>query len=308
MSKIQVLLVPEDRGSIKSFRVPRNYLHVCLALLVGGAVLCLGSAVAYYEFWKSHQELAVVEDENESLRAHLDETSDRIRVVAELVEEGESLEQEARLLAGLEPLDAETRRLGVGGPLLSEGELPWFDDSELAEEAVDQSRVLDELERRVEFQRDSYRETLSILRDRKDQLDRTPTISPLRDLHMVSSNFGWRRDPFTDERAFHRGLDLRGSHGAPVYATAAGRVVFVGSRGAFGRTVEIDHGEGVHTKYAHLAEIQVEKGEEIRRGHIVGTVGSSGRSTGPHVHYEVLVEGVARDPETYILSPEVIVD
>lgn len=308
MSKIQVMLVPENEGSVKSFRVPRNYLQLCVGVLVGGALLCLGSAVAYYEYWKGRQAIEVVSHQNGVLRSHLEVTGDRLANVARQVEESESLEQEARLLAGLEPLDEDTRRLGIGGPLLGADRRSAFGDPQLEAQVHQQQDLLGELERRVEFQKQSYQETLDILRGQKDRLDRTPTISPLRDLHTETSGFGWRVDPFTGERAFHRGLDLRAPSGSPVYVSAAGEVVWVGPRGDFGLTVTVDHGGGLVTQYSHLATIEVEEGAEIARGHIIGTVGSTGRSTGPHVHYEVLRDGIARDPRKFIVSPEVVVD
>ena len=308
MSKIQVMLVPEDEGSVRSFWIPRNYMQLCVAVLTGGALLCLGSAVAYYEFWKGRQAIEIVSTQNEVLREHLEDTGTRLAQVAEDVAQSESLEQEARLLAGLEPLDGDTRRLGVGGPVIDANVRPSLGDPTLNAQIERQEDLLGELERRVAFQKQSYRETLDILRDQRETLDRTPTISPLRDLHTLTSGFGWRVDPFTGERAFHRGLDLRAPSGSPVYATAAGKVVWVGPRGDFGLTVTIDHGDGLLTQYSHLASIEVEENTDIERGFVIGTVGSTGRSTGPHVHYEVLKDGIARDPRKYILAPEVVVD
>jgi murein DD-endopeptidase MepM/ murein hydrolase activator NlpD len=112
----------------------------------------------------------------------------------------------------------------------------------------------------------------------------------------VSSGFGARPDPFTGERSFHSGLDVAAPTGTPVVAMWTGRVVRTGPRGGYGLTVELDHGEGITTRYAHLSRIDVAVGTVVRRGERLGAVGSTGRSTGPHLHLEVRVGGVARDP------------
>lgn len=139
--------------------------------------------------------------------------------------------------------------------------------------------------------------------DRWDRLQRAlmvlPLAAPLAEFE-VSSGYGRRRDPINKRRAMHAGIDLRAPPGAHVAATAPGRVVFAGRRGGYGRMVEIDHGLGVHTRYAHLAVISVRPGQSVPLGGGIGLVGSSGRSTGPHLHYEVLVDGKPRDPHPFL--------
>lgn len=112
----------------------------------------------------------------------------------------------------------------------------------------------------------------------------------------MSSPFGLRRDPFTGGRAMHNGIDFRGSTGQGILATGPGRVSFAGWKGGYGRCIEIDHGAGVVTRYAHLSGIDVEVGQEVSRGHRIGRMGSSGRSTATHLHYEVRINGRAVNP------------
>jgi murein DD-endopeptidase MepM/ murein hydrolase activator NlpD len=114
------------------------------------------------------------------------------------------------------------------------------------------------------------------------------------------SGFGRRVDPFNGMMAFHSGLDIAGTMGTPIHATAPGRVTFVGTNGAYGRMVEIDHGQGLSTRYAHLSRFIVHQGERVHYGQTIGLMGSTGRSTGVHVHYEVLVDGKPRDPTKFI--------
>ena len=128
-----------------------------------------------------------------------------------------------------------------------------------------------------------------------DLLSSLPLSAPL-DHYRVTSHFGPRRDPVNGRDALHKGIDLKAPSGTPVLATAPGRVYFAGWRGRFGRTVEIDHGYGLRTRYAHLRKIMVKRGEPVGHRQAIGLLGSSGRSTGPHVHYEIMAESGQLDP------------
>lgn len=130
-------------------------------------------------------------------------------------------------------------------------------------------------------------------------LARVPLASPLAQLD-IAAGFGFRLDPFSRLPAAHEGLDLASSYGAPVFATAAGTVSFTGWKGEYGNTVEIDHGMGLSTRYAHLSRIAVKPGDTVALRHTVGTVGATGRATGAHLHYETRVDGVARNPVTFL--------
>ena len=116
----------------------------------------------------------------------------------------------------------------------------------------------------------------------------------------MSSPFGMRMDPFNGRPAIHTGIDLRGEVGEPVHATAAGRVSLAGREGGYGNMVEIDHGNGLATRYGHLSEIDVKVGQMVRIGETIGHIGSTGRSTGPHLHYETRVNGEAVDPQKFL--------
>jgi murein DD-endopeptidase MepM/ murein hydrolase activator NlpD len=132
-------------------------------------------------------------------------------------------------------------------------------------------------------------------------LDHVPLSTPVSTTSFdKSSGFGARVDPFTGRYAFHPGIDFAGPWGSVVHATAQGVVVFAGNRGGYGNMVEIDHGYGIHTRYGHLSAISVRVGSRIARGAALGRVGSTGRSTGPHVHYEVWYDDVVKNPNNFI--------
>jgi murein DD-endopeptidase MepM/ murein hydrolase activator NlpD len=127
-----------------------------------------------------------------------------------------------------------------------------------------------------------------------------PLRMPLSGDASVSSPFGYRRDPFLGLPALHPGVDLVQAYGDEIRATGAGRVVHAGPAGGYGIMVEIDHGNGLATRYAHMSEALVEEGQEVAKGALLGRIGSSGRSTGPHLHYEVRIDGEPVDPERFL--------
>ncbi|MEE4537828.1 MAG: peptidoglycan DD-metalloendopeptidase family protein [Erythrobacter sp.] len=137
-------------------------------------------------------------------------------------------------------------------------------------------------------------------------LDAVPQVVPAAD-HRITSSYGFRRDPFNGRGAMHKGIDFKGKTGSPIYAAAQGRVTFTGRRGGYGKTVEITHANGVMTRYAHLNRIDVKRGERIAAGATLGGLGSTGRSTGPHLHFEVRINGRAVNPRPFLeTAPDVL--
>ncbi|MEN8164342.1 MAG: M23 family metallopeptidase, partial [Acidobacteriota bacterium] len=136
--------------------------------------------------------------------------------------------------------------------------------------------------------------------DQEQKLSSTPTIAPV--IGVVTDGFGNRRDPFTGKRAYHHGLDLSARRGTPIVAPADGVVGFAGRNGGMGRMIRISHGFGFLTVYGHLDKILVEPGQDVQRGEEIGHVGNTGRSTGSHLHYEVLKDGKFVNPLYYILD------
>jgi len=153
-----------------------------------------------------------------------------------------------------------------------------------------------------EFERDVHR--VGVARAQVDRLTRALAVVPVRRPVMgemeLGSGFGMRIDPFIRAPAMHTGVDLRADAGDPVRATAEGTVTVAGWNGGYGKMVEIDHGHGLATRYGHLSAIDVRIGQRVRVGQILGKVGSTGRSTGPHLHYETRVDGEAVDPQKFL--------
>ena len=213
------------------------------------------------------------------------------------------LEKKVKVLANLQDDQNQTNLFSIGGSVSDE-----FDNLNTTAErfsGISRDGLARELNDNVETlylasinQKKSLEELLDSLRDRANLIACTPSIQPTSG--WISSSFGYRESPFTNGREFHKGLDIAGREGTEIFATADGVVTFCGQKGSFGKTVMIDHGYGMVTKYAHTKKIMVNRGEYVKRGDVVATMGNSGRSTGPHLHYEVLLNGVHVNPLNYI--------
>jgi murein DD-endopeptidase MepM/ murein hydrolase activator NlpD len=220
------------------------------------------------------------------LQSSLDKVEGRQMAALSSVEDG--MESRVRRMRGvitdlgldMAQLEAATPRAGVGGPYVPV-KLP-------ADAGA--------------FDRQFYR--INITRAQMERLNRTLALVPYRKPVIgeveFTSGFGVRLDPFLGRPAMHTGLDFRAATGDPVRATANGKVVSSGWAGGYGRMVEIDHGNGLSTRYGHLSEINVKVGDPVKIGQVIGAVGSTGRSTGPHLHYETRIDGEAVDPQKFL--------
>jgi len=158
---------------------------------------------------------------------------------------------------------------------------------------------LDNLQDRMAAQESSYEQLFKLAENKKKLLGAIPSIQPVanKDLNRLASGYGYRIDPFYRTRKFHAGLDFSAPRGAEVYATADGKVVDIVSEiWGYGRHIIIDHGFGYQTLYAHLSKFDVKKGQKVTRGQLIGRVGSTGKSTAPHLHYEVHIKGEPVNP------------
>lgn len=177
---------------------------------------------------------------------------------------------------------------GMGGPLRSLMEFDWF-----APGAIDAIKEVDKesqlLAQQIASLSTAWQRELGIIQS-------LPLKSPVVVEHHVSSQFGVRSDPFTGEASRHEGIDFVAAYGAPIVATAPGKVVLAQYYGPYGRTVDVDHGRGFITRYAHMSKIDVSVGDEVRAGDVLGALGNTGRSTGPHLHYEVRFQGRPINP------------
>jgi murein DD-endopeptidase MepM/ murein hydrolase activator NlpD len=203
--------------------------------------------------------------------------------------------EEVRLreIMGLPLLATDMWRFGTGGatPVMPENNV----------------RDLPRLEQEILLLHSSLAEIGTFAENLQESWERIPSIRPVQGGY-ISSRFGYRSDPFTHRRAFHRGVDFRVMQGTPIMAPASGIVVQANRMRGFGRVIKLDHGDGIETVYAHLNKIKVIRGQRVVRGDVIGEVGSSGRSTSSHLHYEVRRHDKAVDPLDYIIDGLYVVD
>lgn len=200
----------------------------------------------------------------------------------------------------------EVRTAGFGGANRYKN-LEGFNNSELL---IDTRKKLDQVAGRAYVQSKSFDDVVEMARDKEKMLASIPAIQPVsnKDLKRLASGFGYRIHPIYKVRKMHWGMDFTAPTGTPIYATGDGVVsTRTNSRGGYGNHVVIDHGYGYETMYAHMSKFNVSRGQRVKRGDIIGYVGSTGRSTGPHLHYEVMKDGEKINPANYFfndLSPE----
>ena len=236
----------------------------------------------------------VVKDEFEQrdrfMRENLDAMARKLGEMQAKVVQLESLGERVYGLAGLNP--AELRAVpGQGGALVSGRPLSM---EEL-------QATLADLDRLTGQNADVMTLMESRLFDQKIRNSMVPTQQPLQGGHLGSS-FGWRIDPFTGRSALHTGLDFQAGPGTPILAAAGGVVVTQEIHPAYGNMIEIDHGNDLITRYAHASKVFVRKGDLVKRGQKIAEVGTTGRSTGPHLHFEVLVQGVPQNPQKFLAA------
>ena len=175
--------------------------------------------------------------------------------------------------------------------------------------AVETTRKFDALRKQFYIQSKSYDDLVKMAQNQEKMLQSIPAIMPVlnKDLKQTASGYGWRIDPIYRTRRFHEGMDFTAPTGTDIFATGKGRVTFAGWRQGYGNTVMIDHGFNYKTLYAHMHLIEVRVGQQVNRGEVIGKVGNTGKSTGPHLHYEVHFRGQPTNPQNYYfldLSPE----
>ena len=204
------------------------------------------------------------------------------------------------------PIPNEVRTAGFGGANRYKN-LEGFSNSDLL---IDTRKKLDQIANRAYVQTKSFDDVVEMARDKEQMLASIPAIQPVanKDLKKMASGYGYRIHPIYKVRKFHTGTDFSAPTGTPIYATGDGMVsTYKRSRAGYGNHIIIDHGYGYQTLYAHMSKVDVKRGQKVKRGDVIGYIGSSGRSTAPHLHYEVIKDGRKINPINYFfndLSPE----
>ncbi len=291
-----------ERAKVTKSDVTLNFLGFLSVALV----MAISLVLVYNTYYETPVE-AQLKKENKELKKHystLESEMDELdQVIAALSERDNNI---YRKIYEAEPLSSSVLQAGSGGvdlyrDILEEG----LQNEKLV---IGTKRKIDKLKKKARIVNQSFDEIMSLAKNNDELLKAIPTIQPIHNpnLTQLVSGFGNRINPFHKARVMHEGIDFAAIRGTEVYATGNGKIKTVKINSeletGYGNYIEIDHGFGYVTKYAHLSRVNLKVGDVVTRGMVIGEVGSSGGSTAPHVHYEIIKDGVKLDPINYVMN------
>ncbi len=307
MKKISFFVLSNTGSRASQISVPISLIYVSVAM--GFVVLAVLGYLAY-----DYHQLRTVGFVNQAYESQIGEqkeiiagqhaqiqtfTSEINKLKSKLVTLN-NFEKKIRVIANLDQENDQESLFGVGGSIPED----LATDVDLEKRQVGLLREMheqvDNLHLATSNQKTGFSSLLGSLEGQRNLLACTPAIRPVKG--WMTSRFGYRESPFTGRRELHKGLDIANREGTKIIAPADGIVKFTGRKGLLGKVVDIDHGYGMVTRYGHLKEILKKRGETVKRGDIIAEMGDTGRSTGPHLHYEVHLNGVPVNPIKYILN------
>lgn len=319
--KYTFMVIPDANSQVIRFRLSGVVLLAALMLFIAITVIATAAIILFdnrsSEVVRLQHELAVATGQYEQIISdkdqHIDDLqtevaglSDQAKNIQDRIADISKLESELKELTGIESIGTASAMAALieEGEFTMEGEGTGGEDLPVSSDDIDE--LLEETHHEFTSIADSIEEIVPRLEATKDIVERmqamlrvTPTIWPT-DSRKISSQFGIRKDPFSRKTRFHSGIDIGGNSGDPIYATADGTVRFAGWDKSLGNHIVITHDNGIQTKYSHLSKIIADDGTKVRKGDLIGLMGSTGRSTGPHLHYEVIVKGEQVDPLPYL--------
>jgi len=328
MDTLSLIVVSDETSPIRRFDLQRRTLKRALWGAAGAAILLLVVLGDWLYVRIEHVELERLRAESAQQQAKIDSFDTAVADVEATLQRVKEFERKVRVIANLpgsaaaggndvvEVGRSEGGDLALNGEGLEAvptGDLPPASQAPAEVRASGKARAsqLDDqvsllrreaarLDRVAQQRQLSLEELVGQLEDKHVRLASSPAVWPTQG--WLTSRFGTRISPFTGKRKFHSGIDVAGERGTQVVATASGKVVYAGTKGPLGKTVILDHGHGIRTHYGHNDDLFVERGDKVERGHKIASLGNSGRSTGPHLHYTVEVHGKAVNPLDYIFD------
>ncbi len=301
-----LIVVPDATSKFKQLKIPyllpRGLIVLVILVILGGGVSSYYLAINYQNMNKMITELPQIRKEARNQKALIERYEQDITELRQMVSRLKLVNAKLMLMAGVEnPSDAQVN-LGVGG-VENEGELATIIQGfqEQSEQVMLQKiDNLSKLKKDAVSQEELSQRLMEFFQDQNTLLAATPSIWPVKG--WVTSGFGMRKSPFTGKRTMHSGIDIATKTGTAIKSPADGIVSFSDTKGAFGKVIVIDHGYGYTTFYGHCSKLLKNVGDKVKRGDVIAHVGNTGSSTGPHLHYEVRVNGVAANPSKFILD------
>ncbi len=304
-----ILVLPDASSQIRRFHIAKpllSALAVTAGLIFVAFLFLIYQAVGHTGHMLELRQLRTTANEQANLLQKFERLENQMAGLREF-------DLRLRTAAGLEVKDAESSIVGVGGAdTLSSSALLLAAVAHQTSPTNPSTGIrtdnlggeLDRLSREMNDRNKSFQGLIGSLETKRSLLASTPTIWPVKG--WLTAGFGQRRSPFTGQRQMHEGVDIANTVGTPVIAPADGIVTYTGPLGGFGDVVSVDHGHKISTFYAHLQRHKVSQGQRVRRGDVIGLVGTTGRVTGPHLHYEIQVNEVSVDPTKYVIDQETV--
>ncbi|MDP6365843.1 MAG: M23 family metallopeptidase [Nitrospinota bacterium] len=301
--KYTVIIIPDETSGTRRFGVARRTIWVstlCVLLLFGISVFLVKDRVTLEN---KISRLEPLHERSVAQRKFLERFGARLNELDGRLSALRKSEDQLRIMASVKPRGLRND-LGLGGVNKDEQDVSFGGLSPSGRRFVTRlNRQFLDLEQRFSSQKSAFEALVNIFKEKKVVLAHTPSILPARG--WLTSGFGRRRSPFTNRMQFHSGIDIVSRQGTPIMAPADGLVIKAKREGGYGNVLEIRHMQGIVTRYAHNKKNLVRAGMRVKRGSIIAQVGSTGRSTGPHLHYEVRLNGVAVNPMLYIVDTPV---
>lgn len=285
--RLTIMVISDELAEHRQFSIAPRTIKLAITSFFVLAVASATFGYLWVRQFSNQSELASIQQENRDLKA----ANERyLNATTEIEKKLRFFDEKTTKLATLVGIDANANVVGgLGGAEYFDNELSRYLRYDLS--LIEKNTTV--VEQRIEELDEAFK-------TQSELLDSTPSLLPARG--WLVSGFNYRTDPFTRKKSWHNGIDISCAHGTPVYAPADGVVVKKGYHGGFGNLLEINHGNDVETKYGHLSKFNVSKGQRVKRGDLIGYVGSTGRSTGPHLHFEIHQKNKAVDPMNYIIE------
>lgn len=300
-----LFVLTNDASRSRQFRIPIKLFKAASALTVVFSLVLVYVFFDYARLKASDAELSAIKKENMTQKLELQGFASKIRELETHLAKLNLFDKKLRIIANIDDPrptggSPDAQLMGMGGNTESAEDYFSTPGAKVGSLVKQMSSDLTELESRAKTQENSFTELHEQLMKQSSTLAATPSIWPAKG--WVTSGYGERTSPFTGFQGLHKGMDIANRIGTPVVATAEGIVVQAGNDPGLGKAVVISHGMGMKTTYGHLSEVMVRPGQKITRGQKIATMGNTGRSTGPHLHYEVTQNGVSVNPSKYILD------
>jgi len=295
-TRFSLLIVPESTGRVIRKHLTGWKIIAAATLIVFLFITLFGFTIGFFKRNVDHHKLATLKRENRFFAEKIKDLQESVELIkgqmAGIIKKDENI----RLVFDLPSIDPSIREVGIGGRT--------FETADIFSPLVDQVTVIEndieKILRQIKLENASFTDVYDKLQNKRELLDHTPSIMPVEGF--ITRGIGMQINPVTGFYQMHNGVDISAERGTPIHAPAAGRVVSAGWDQGLGNSIVIDHGFGMVTVYGHLSLIKVRRGDTVKRMDVIGFVGSTGQSTGPHLHYEVRKNGQPVNPMNFAVK------